>query len=91
VVTVYRPVQPWRATLILVSTDAATHAELGAAVARARERAARSGELARVRRAPDAPPPPAEVGAFVRRILSDGTYARAVERIGTDDPDLATI
>jgi hypothetical protein len=72
-----------------MSTEAAAADELGAAVARARSAA--SGWLDPVRRAPDEAATPAEVGAFVRRVLTAGTYARAAERIGADDPDLATI
>lgn len=34
---------------------------------------------------------PDELSDFVTRVLGDGTYARAVEQIGRDDPDPATV
>ncbi len=66
-------------------------AELEAAVERARSRAARTGELRPVVRGSFAAIVPDELADFVQQILTDGTYARAVERIGEQDPDLANI
>jgi hypothetical protein len=63
---------------------------LEAAVERARMRAARSGELEPASTSEETPIPE-ELSDFVTRILGDGTYAKAVERIGRDDPDLATV
>ncbi len=66
-------------------------AELEAAVERARARASRTGELRSVVGGSFAAAVPVELANFVERILTDGTYARAVERIGEQDPDLANI
>jgi hypothetical protein len=68
-----------------------TSSELVSAVARARKRAAESGELQPAGRGLEAIPVSAELGELVRRVLSDGTYAQAVEQIGREDPDLATL
>jgi hypothetical protein len=65
--------------------------ELEAAVARARGRAARTGELEPVVTGSPVITFPSDLVDFVQQILSDGTYARAVERIGEEDPDLASI
>lgn len=65
--------------------------ELRAAIQRARARAEASGELRPQRSAGGLRPLPAEVAAFVTRILSDGTYAEEIERIGADDPGVASI
>jgi len=66
-------------------------AELEAAVERARELAARTGELRPVVTGSFGALVPDELAHFVEQILSDGTYARAVERIGREDPDLASV
>jgi hypothetical protein len=74
-----------------VATDNVDLAQLEVAVARARGRAAASGEL-HPKASSSAPSPVgAAVGEFVERILTDGTYARTALRIGEEDPDLATI
>ena len=65
--------------------------ELEAAVRRARSRAAATGELRPQSSQPGRAPLPSEVGDFVRRILTDGSYDRVVEEIGREDPDLATV
>ena len=65
--------------------------ELEAAVRRARSRAAATGELRPQISQPGRAPLPSEVGDFVRRILTDGSYDRVVEKIGREDPDLATV
>lgn len=66
-------------------------AELEAAVERARRRAAATGELRAGASRSAASVIPVELADFVERILTDGTYAEAVARIGEEDPDLATI
>ncbi len=63
---------------------------LEAAVEHARLRAARSGELQPTSTSAETPVPD-ELSDFVTRVLGDGTYARAIEQIGRDDPDLATV
>lgn len=68
-----------------------TSSELLSAVARARKRAADSGELKPAGRGLDTVPVSAELAELVRRVLSDGTYAQAVEQIALEDPDLATL
>jgi hypothetical protein len=68
-----------------------TSSELVSAVARARKRAGESGELKPAGRGLDAVPVSGEFAKLVRRVLSDGTYAQAVEQIGREDPDLATL
>jgi len=68
-----------------------TPVELEAAVERARARAARTGELRPVLSGSFAASVSAELADFVQRILTDGTYAQAVARIGEQDPDLANI
>ncbi len=65
-------------------------AELEAAVVRARARAEKTGELRPVVTGSFAPAVSDELAHFVERILTDGTYARAVAHIGEIDPDLAT-
>lgn len=62
-----------------------------AAVERARARAAATGELKPTSRRLDAVPASLELAEFVRRVLTDGTCARAVEEIGREDPNLASI
>jgi hypothetical protein len=62
-----------------------------AAIERARSWAAKSGELHPASGDSWRDEIPDELADFVGRVLSDGTYARAVERIGHEDPDLATI
>ncbi len=71
--------------------EQAVPANLEAVVERARARAARTGELRPVVSGSFAPAVPDEVADFVQRILTDGTYASAVKRIGEQDPDLANI
>lgn len=65
--------------------------ELDAVVARARARAASTGELRPEVTGSFAAAIPDEVADFVQQILTDGTYAEAVKSIGEQDPDLATI
>ena len=67
-----------------------TPAEFDAAVERARARAAKTGELPVVGGS-FAAAVSDEFADFVERIVTDGTYARAVARIGAEDPDLANI
>ena len=66
-------------------------AVLEGAVARARARAARTGELRTVVSGSFATCVSDELADFAQRILTDGTYARAVAHIGEEDPDLADI
>jgi len=33
---------------------------------------------------------PAAAAAFVKQILSDGSYAEAVRQLGSEDPEIAT-
>lgn len=71
--------------------DRALPAGLDATIERARSRATKSGELHPQTAGPAMAAVPVELGEFVSQILSDGTYARAVERIGREDADIATI
>lgn len=64
--------------------------EVEAAVLRARARAEANGELPPSQRGGGLPVIPPEAAAFVRRVLSDGTYAEAVDELCSDDPDIAT-
>lgn len=64
---------------------------LEAAVARARLRAATTGELRPTFTGSTVAPVSEELADFVQTILTDGTYAEAVAGIGIDDPDLADI
>lgn len=66
-------------------------AELEGAVERARARAAETGELRAVVSGSVTGCASDELAEFVERILTDGTYARAVARIGEEDPDLANV
>jgi hypothetical protein len=63
--------------------------DLAAVVARARDRAARTGELRPVMAGSFASAVPGDVADFAEQILRDGSFASEVERIGRDDPDLA--
>lgn len=63
--------------------------EFEAAVKLARSRAAATGELRAAGKGLSETFVPDELRDFVRQILADGTYARTVERIGREDPDLA--
>jgi hypothetical protein len=76
-----------------VATEHLRSAELEAAVERARARAARTGELRPIVGGSFAVSVSVsdELAEFVQRILTDGTYAHAVGRIGEEDPDLANI
>ena len=65
--------------------------ELDAAVARARFQAAATGELRPILTRSSGAPMSEELADFVDRILTDGTYARAIAGIGNDDPDLADV
>ncbi len=65
--------------------------ELESAVTRARQRAAETGELHPAGSGLAGPPISPELAEFVRRVLTDGTYEQAVEQIGREDPDLATL
>ncbi len=62
-----------------------------AAVAHARAQAAASGGLRGVVRGSFAAAVSEEVAEFAQMVLTDGTYARAVDQIGQLDPDLANI
>jgi hypothetical protein len=64
--------------------------ELEAAVLRARARAEANGEVPTSRRGAGVPAMPAEAAAFVKQILSDGSYAEAVRQLGSEDPEIAT-
>lgn len=76
---------------VTVAMEQLVPAELEAAVARARSRSAATGELRAGASGSAASVIPGELADFVERILTDGTYAEAVARIGEEDPDLATI
>jgi hypothetical protein len=65
--------------------------ELEVAVELARSRAGESGELQAVILDGPRSALPEEAIAFVRQILTDGTYAEEVRRIGTEDPEVASI
>jgi hypothetical protein len=71
-----------------VATNLRLDPELAAVVERARKRAAAAGELtpARGELGPTLRP---EVGELILQLLRDGTYAKAVERIVAEDPELA--
>ena len=64
---------------------------LKSAVKRARSQAATTGELQPTGKGFSHISVPDELADFVQRILTDGTYARAIERIGDEDPDLADV
>ena len=65
--------------------------ELEAAVARARARAAATGDLHPIITGTLHGSVSEELADFAQRILTDGTYAREVSRLGQEDPDLAAI
>lgn len=65
--------------------------EFAAAVERAKVRAERTGELRPGPSTSLATSVPQDLADFVDRILTDGTYAREVARIGQEDPDLASL
>ena len=65
--------------------------ELDTAVARARARAAVTGDLHPVITGRFEGSVSGELADFAQRILTDGTYAREVRRLGQEDSDLATI
>lgn len=77
--------------LVHVAMQNALSAELAAVVDSARSRAEASGELGPAGRDASRPDLPEDAVAFVRLILSDGTYTDEVERIGAEDPDVASI
>jgi hypothetical protein len=64
--------------------------ELQAAVTRAQQRAAVTGELLPPSEISAREPMSADVSKFVREILTDGTYEQEITRIGKQDPDLAS-
>lgn len=64
-------------------------AGLDAVIDRARRRAAETGELRPTGRRLSSLAVPDDLAEFAQRVLTDGTYARTVERIAADDPDLA--
>jgi len=74
-----------------VAIEHVKQAELETAIERARVRAAKTGELRPGVRDTSVTTIPDAVADFVEQILTDGTYAREVERIGKEDPDLANI
>jgi hypothetical protein len=53
-------------------------------------RAAATGELRPIEKRLDAVPVSPKLAEFIRRVRSDGTFARAVDEIGREAPDLAT-
>jgi hypothetical protein len=61
-----------------------------ATVERARARAAATGEHRPIEKRLDAVPVLPKLAEFVRRVRSDGTFARAVDEIGREAPDLAS-
>lgn len=63
--------------------------DLKAAIARARDELAESGELQRPGGADFEPPIPKEAGEVILELMRDGTYAAAVARVMADDPELA--
>ena len=63
--------------------------KLRAAVERSRCRAQPSRELRPIITGSFARPVTSELAAFVDRILTDGTYVRAVAHLVADDPELA--
>jgi hypothetical protein len=76
---------------VAVAVEFSTPSEFELAVARARNRAAATGEPRPGEKGLAAVPVPAELAEFVQRVLSDGTYARAVEQLGREDTNLATL
>jgi hypothetical protein len=74
-----------------VATQKTLPAELEAAVELARSRAEASGDLRPAFL--DAPRAglPEDAVAFVRQILTDGTYLEEVLRMGAEDPEVASI
>jgi hypothetical protein len=71
--------------------EQAAPGDLEAVIERARARAARTGELRPGPSGSFERSVPDELAEFVDRILTDGSYAREVDRIGREDPDLASI
>jgi hypothetical protein len=65
--------------------------DLAAAVERAGTLASRSGELRPLINHSVRAVVSDELADFVERILTDGTYAGEVTRIGEHDPDLASL
>jgi len=63
--------------------------ELGKVVERARRQAAAAGELRPPRPGPYRSPVPPKAADAVLELLRDGTYAAAVARVVSEDPDLA--
>lgn len=74
-----------------MAIEPGTSSELEAAVARARVRAATTGELRPTVNGTAVAPLSEELTDFVQKILTDGTYAQAVAGIGIEDPDLADL
>lgn len=66
-------------------------AELEAAVARARERAKLAGELDPKHSGTEFPLLPDEARRFVEQVLSNGSYAEEISRLGAEDPEIATL
>jgi hypothetical protein len=64
--------------------------EVEAAVSRARALAEANGELPASHPGVGLPEMPPEAVSFVKRVLTDGSYAEAVRRLGAEDPDIAT-
>ncbi len=65
--------------------------ELDAAVRRAQQHAAATGELRPNRKGSHRPPLSVEVSEFIREIIADGTYEQEITRIGKEEPDLASL
>jgi hypothetical protein len=75
----------------MVAIEHVTPVELEAAIGRARALAARTGELRPDLTGSFAASSQDDLADFVRRVLTDGTYAEENARIGEEDPDLASI
>ena len=74
-----------------MSMEKTLPAELEATVRRAQARAEESGELRPVPTSRHLRSVPGEVVTFVRQVLSDGTYADAIESLGAKDPEIESI
>lgn len=75
----------------LMSAKKPLPAELEAAVARARERAKLAGELEPKHSGTGLPLLPDEARRFLEQVLSNGSYAEEIRRLGAEDPEIATL
>jgi hypothetical protein len=73
-----------------MAVEQPVESQLEATVERARARAAATEELRPIEERLDAVPVSPKLAELVRRVRSDGTFARAVDEIGREAPDLAT-